>query len=162
MKAKTIYLMRHGLATHSTIGYGDQIVTAQILPEAIPVINKTAAFLKDKPTNANISSEFLRCRQTAEIVTNITNKQFTFDKRLNEFYDESFLQLKNRLQDFLKDLEKKNYANVLLCTHGAVIAGIKHLLLKNSLEEENLLDFALPGVLTIIQNGAIQEIDFSI
>ena len=161
MIPQTIYLMRHGLATHSTTGYGDTILTATILPEAIPVVKKIAEYLKDKPTNANFSSEFLRCKQTAKIVTDITNKQFEFDKRLNEFYDETFLQFKERLQNFIEDLEQKNVPHVLICTHGAVIAGLKHLLLRNTVLEENLLDFALPNVLTTIENGKIHEIDFS-
>lgn len=160
MKLQTVYLLRHGLATHSTNGYGDQIVTAQILPESIPIIKKMAEFLKDKPTDVNISSEFLRCKQTARMITNITNKQFEFDKRLNEFYEETFTQFKERLQNFLQEVGNKKYSSILICTHGAVIAGLKHLLLKNNLEEENLSDFALPNVLTIIQLRQIKEISF--
>lgn len=157
----TIYLLRHGLATHSTTGYGDQLITASILPESIPVIKKTAEYLLDKQTDLNYSSEFLRCRQTVEIISMITGKQFLFDKRLNEYNAESFEQFKIRLQSFLEDIKQKQVESLLICTHGAVIAGIKHLMINKKLNEENLLDFPIPGVLTVLNQGTIQEINFN-
>lgn len=162
MKFQKIILMRHGLATYSTTGYGDKIFSATILPESIPSIEKTAEYVKKIPTDYNVSSEFLRCRQTVQIVSAMTKKQFVFDKRINEFNEETFSNFKERLQNFLDELLQKNVKNILICTHGAVIAGLKQLVLTNNFQEEQLLDFPIPGVLTILENDQIQEINFNI
>lgn len=158
---KTFYLFRHALATKSLFGYGDKIVTAQILPEGIPPIKRMAKFLKTIPTDFNVRSEFIRCRQTAAIVTKIAGNQFITDKRLNEYNEESFSNLRNRVKEFLQDMKKSNYKNILICTHGAVIAATKNLLLKNRFGLLNLYDYPKTGVLLIIKDEKIAEIDFN-
>ncbi len=161
MENKTIYLVRHGLATKSTTGYGDKILTAELLPEAIPSIHRLANYLKDKPTDYNVSSEILRCKQTAAIITSRTDKKFVFDSRLNEYYQETFLQFSNRITLFFNDLKTKPYQNILICTHGAVIAGLKHLILSDSFTEENLTDYPPCGSLLTIRNGSFEVTDFN-
>ncbi len=161
MNKKTFYLFRHALATKSLFGYGDKIVTAEILKEAIPPIERMADFLKTVPSDFNACSEFTRCRQTAAIVTKKTGKQFTLDKRLNEYYDESFGDLRDRVKDFVEDMQTAKHTSILICTHGAVVAAIKNLILKNTFGILKLYDYPKTGVLLIIKGGRVEEIDFN-
>ncbi|MBI2430813.1 MAG: histidine phosphatase family protein [Candidatus Levybacteria bacterium] len=161
MSNKTFYIFRHGLATKSLFGYGDKIVTAELLAEGKPPIEKMANYLKKIPSQFNVCSEFVRCRQTAAIVTKKTGKKFTFDKRLNEYNEESFNDLRDRVKDFLQYIEKSNYQSVLICTHGAVIAAIKNLVLRNKFTLFQLYDYPKTGVLLVIKDGKIEEIDFN-
>lgn len=170
------YIFRHG-ETHTTKTgeeYGATIVTAEILPEGIPVIKRLANYLKDIPTDFNVRSEFARVKQTAEIISEITGKKFQKDKRLNDVmlppdsvnpkdypFIETYNDITKRVNGFLQDLDKKGYKNVLIGTHGGIIAAIKHLLIENKFEGDDLYDFPRPGVLTIIREGKIQEIDFN-
>ncbi|MEM7030344.1 MAG: histidine phosphatase family protein, partial [Chloroflexota bacterium] len=64
----TYYIFRHGLATHSKTGYGDDILTAEVLPEAIPKVKRLGQYLKDFEADYHVRSELIRCRQTADIV----------------------------------------------------------------------------------------------
>ena len=156
------YIFRHSLATLSKTGYGDQILTASILPEYTEPIKKMAQFLKDISPSANFSSEILRCRQTTAIISDITNKQFTTDQRLNEFNEETFNDLKNRVKNFLESLEKDRSENILICTHGAIAAGLKHFILENAFLEEDINDYPSCGQLLIIKNNQPEYLDFNI
>lgn len=160
--AKTYYIFRHGdtHATKTKTPYGDGVLTAPILPESKTYLEKIGFFLKNIPHSYNVSSEILRCRQTVEIVALAADKPFVFDKRLNEYNMETFDDYANRIMSFLSDVEQKAIDHIVICTHGAGIAALKHLLIRNELVEENLIDFSDPGVLTIIKHGTIEEIDF--
>ncbi len=161
---KTFYLFRHGLATHSTHGYGDKIITAEILPEGILPIKRMAMFLKTIPSDFQVCSEFIRCRQTAEIVTNIAGKRFMFDGAINEYapeLKEPFNNFQNRVKHFLKDLQQKPFQNIVICTHGAVIAAIKHLIVDGYFREKDLLNFPPCGALLIIEAKTVKQIDFN-
>jgi len=161
-------IFRHGLATHSPNGYGDEILTAGLLDEGIPAIEKLAQFLKGVAGDFRYSSEVPRCRQTAAIVTKITGKDFTFDARLNEYHQEPFLQFVERVENFLEDIIEKadryktqrvntqEPVTIWLCTHGAVIAAAKHLLLEGEHTQENELDYTQPGELLEIWKKNIQ------
>lgn len=161
MNNKTLYLFRHALATKSLFGYGDKILTAEILPEGKPPIERMADFLKTVPSDFNVCSEITRCQQTAGIVTEKTGKQFTLDKRLNEYYKESFGQLRDRVKDFLRDIEATKHKDILICTHGAVVTAIKNLILKNKFTMFQLYDYPKTGVLLIINGKHIEELDFN-
>jgi len=161
MVSKTFLILRHGLATHNVDGYGEKILTATVLPEGIPPIKRMGAYLKTQKTDIHIVSEFIRCQKTAKIITGITGEKFTTDKRVNEFYEETFTNFKQRIIQFLDDIQTQKGETILICTHGAVIAGIKSILLTDSFTEDNLLDFPKTGVLTIIQNNLVRELDFN-
>lgn len=161
MNNRTLYLFRHALATKSLFGYGDKILTAEILPEGIPPIERMADFLKTVPSDFNVCSEIKRCQQTAAIVTKRAKKEFIFDKRLNEYYKESFGQLRDRVKDFLRDIEVTKHKDILICTHGAVVTAIKNLILKNKFTMFQLYDYPKTGVLLIINGKSIKEIDFN-
>src|SRR5258708_6220560 len=122
---KTFLLFRHGLSTHSLHGYGDKILTAELLPEGIPPIQRMAEFLKEMPTDVNFVSPVLRCQQTAKIIEQGSGKVFMTDDRLSEYQaresTEEFTELRERCQDFLTEVQAMSAANILICSHGAVI-----------------------------------------
>jgi len=121
-------------------------------------------YLCNIPSDYHVCSEFLRCRQTAAIISNITGKAFVFDKRLNEYspeIQESFESFQNRVQAFFNDLQTKPYHNILICAHGSVIAAIKNLILADNFEESQLNDFPKTGMLLTIKNKKVEEVDFN-
>lgn len=159
----TYYIFRHGLATKSKTGYGKHITSAKLLPEAILPIQRLAEFLKDKSTRYNASSEFIRCRETTKIVSKITGKKFVFDKRLNEFYDVPFEEFVDRIKNFLREMKEKKYESVALCSHAAVITIILKLLKNEEVTDNDVYtNYPLPGVLVIVEDKKIEEIDFQV
>lgn len=162
--SQTFYIFRHGetLVSKTNSVYGDTVLTAEILPEGKPIIEKLGSFLKDIPTDFNVSSEFLRCRQTVEIVSRVSGKEFTFDRRLNELYDETIEEFIAKLKDFLKEVRQKNYPSVLICTHGAIIAILTELIVLGNLKSYDVTNYPRPGILRIIKAGKIQDLDFNL
>lgn len=159
---KTLYLFRHGLATKSTHGYGDAIKTAELLPEAYKPIEKMAEYLKNKPVDHFFSSEYIRCVQTSEIVTKITHFPFVTDERLNEYNNASSNDFLSRLVSFLTEVNTMTGDSIFICTHVADMVVLKKLFFHEAIDEEDLQsNFPLPGVLQIIQNGNIEEINFN-
>lgn len=143
----TWYLFRHALATHGKSGYGDTILTATILPEGIPPIERMAEHIKQLPETLNWSSEFMRCVQTTNIITKITGRKFMTDARLNEYYHESFEVFSERVRFWYNEIIASHPSAVLVCTHGAVIAGLKHLILEGEFLESQTLDYPKCGEL---------------
>lgn len=162
----TFYIFRHGetFATKRGTGYGVRIFSAPILPEATGALERMGAYLKNIPTEYNASSALKRCRQTAEIIGRESGKEFVFDKRLNEYFLESFGHFKQRLGSFLADIEKQRYESVVICTHGACISALISLLTakKDHQASFNLFQYPPPGVLTVIEETNIQEINFNV
>lgn len=162
---KTYYIFRHGetFATKAGTGYGVRVFSAPILPEAHAALERMGAYLAQVENSYNISSEILRCRQTVEIISEKSGKSFVFDKRLNEFFLESFGHFKKRLQSVLADIEKQTAENILICTHGAGISGLISLLTpkKDMPAAFDIFHYPMPGVLTIIKGETIQEVNFN-
>lgn len=160
------YILRHAqtYASKHNVSYGDgeENFNTHILPEGIPPIERVAKFFKEEGIDRYISSEYIRCKETARIISKATGMEFVFDKRLNEYLNESSENLLERLKNFLEDIESKGYNSVALCTHGAVIAAIKHLLIRGSLQGELLYDYPPPGILLIIDGKKIHELNFNI
>ncbi len=161
--SKTYYIFRHGetFATLKNRGYGLKIISASILESAKPVINKMALFLKNIPTDYNATSPYRRCLQTTQIITDITGKQFVIDKRLSEFFLETFGRLRNRVQNFINQMESSDHQTILICTHGAVMTAFISLLSKDEFRARDLSDYPRPGILIKISNGQIEEYDFN-
>lgn len=159
--SKTFYILRHALAVKKGEVYGERIFSARILAEGKPAIRRLADFIKNIPTDYNVTSEIIRCRQTAELITSITGKKFALDPRLNEYYQETFAELKNRVAVFLADVNSRNDQTFLICTHGAIIAVLKNLIVNGQCSEENLNDFPDPGVLLVIASMQISEHNFN-
>ena len=158
---KIFYLVRHGLATHSLHGYGRRKLTAPILPESIPSIQKIAQYLKTVKNSFQVSSEIIRCRHTSAIISQETGKVFTIDKRLNEEYHETIGEIRARVQNVLKDIEKKPEAHIIICTHGAIIAGIKNILINNAFVTKDMTDYSAPGTIIIIEGKKCQILNFN-
>ena len=158
---KTIYLVRHGLSTLSKHGYGKRKLTADLLPQGEPAVERIARYLEDVPESLNISSDLPRCRHTAAIITRITGKLFTFDKRLSEYYHETFTEFKSRIYDVLKDLSAAPEQNLIICTHGSVIAGITYFIMEHKFIYKNLYDYPKEGELLLIQNQKSRKLSFN-
>lgn len=161
----TIYIFRHGETRETKLGipYADNVYDSNILTEGKDAIREIGKYLKNIKTDANWASEFKRVKQTVEIVEEISGKKFRFDKRLNEFLDkaegETFFHLKKRVENLLADIKKKKA--IAICTHGAVIAAVKNLVLGEFIKKEQIYDFPRPGILWIIKENSLEEKDFN-
>ena len=157
------YIFRHGQTRNSKyhLPYPRDSRSIEILPEAVPALEKLAGYLKNIKSDYNVSSEYLRCRQSAAIVTKISGLEFEIDPRLNEKSGESFEDFKKRVKSFLEDMEKENHKTVVICTHGAVIAALKSLLLKGSFRRREIVFYPRPGVLLSIEGKKTEKIDFN-
>ena len=162
---KNYYLFRHGQTFFSKfqIPYGKHNLNAKILPEGKASLLRIGEFLKGVCSDCNISSEFLRCKQSVKIIEEISGKDFVFDPRLNEYYKVNFDDFKKRIANFLEEINKdpKN-ETVVICTHGAVIAGLKHLITEGQFNIREILDYPSTGVLLCIENKKIEERNFNL
>lgn len=164
MDDKIFYITRHGLATHSTNGYGDKVYTATLLPEGIPPIERMAEYLQTIPTDLNASSEVIRCRQTAALISKKTGKEFVFDSRLNEYWPgspEPFPTFRDRIKSFIDEIKTKKEKRILIVTHGSGIAALKYYILTGNFEKINLPDYIPCGTLLIINGKRPNLIDFN-
>ncbi len=161
---KKYYIFRHGdtFATKAGTAYGIKVFSAPILPEAKVALEKMGTYLNDHPTDYNVTSPLLRCRQTAKIVGELSDKQFETDKRLREFFLETIWNLRRRVKSFLKDLDNKGYETVAICTHGAVISELVNILTGRTLSWYQLPLYPDPGILTIITENNIEQINFNL
>jgi len=157
------YIFRHGQTFNSKnhVPYPEDNFPIEILPESIPVLEKLAVYLKNIPSDYNVSSEYVRCQQSVKVMTEISGLYFDNESRLNEFDKGSFEEFNKRIESFLNDLNQKNYKTVVICTHGAVVAGLKNILLGKNFDETKLRDFPDTGVLICIEGQKIEEINFN-
>jgi broad specificity phosphatase PhoE len=158
---QTWYLFRHALSTYSKTGYGEKVLTAEILPNETAPIQEMSVYLKTVNPSVNYSSEILRCRQTAQIITDNTQKIFIPDGRINEYHQIEFNDFATKIKDIVHEIEKLKTPNILICTHGAVVGAIKHLLLKGNFQEKDLADYPKCGELLIIKDKIPKLINFN-
>lgn len=149
---QTFYLFRHGLATHSADGYGDQALTATLLPEGKSAVHQLGIYLKQFPVELALTSPVPRCLQTAEIVAEHTGWQFQIEKQVTEYYPEVFAPFYDRLVNYTRELLTLPQHHIAICTHGGVIAGLRHLLTENRFAETQILDYPKPAGLVIINS----------
>lgn len=157
---KNWYIFRHGLATHSTQGYGDRILTAEVLPEGIPPIRRLGRYMQSVPFDDGVRSELIRCQQTAAIVTEATGRQFRADPRLNEQYRESFEVVRDRVHSFVEETLATPAQHIWVCTHGVIIAALKSFLTHGDFRRGDETDYTLPGQLLIIRGEDPDVIKF--
>lgn len=156
------YIFRHGMAVHPNESYGSRILTAELLPEGIPPIQRLARYLVHVSSDYQVCSEVLRCRQTAAIVTEATGKEFLIDPRLKEYYQESFDDLAERTRSFYEEIQQSGYQNVMICTHGAVIAALKHYLTEGQFTRRHETDYIQTGQLLLIRDDqSTNVLDFN-
>ena len=158
---KTWHLFRHGLATHSKEGYGDNIMTASILPESVPIIQRMGKYLSEVSDSVNFVSPYPRCRQTAAIVTEITGKKFQVDAQLAEYHQTTFTDFHKRVSDFVTSIIDVSLTDIIVCTHGAVVAGIQSLLIKDEFLESDLLNYPECGEIVIIKDKEVKTLDYN-
>jgi broad specificity phosphatase PhoE len=154
------YIFRHGLATHSKQGYGDRILTAEVLPEGIPPIQRLGVFMTTLPCDAAYRSEFLRCQQTAQIVTERTGIHFSPDTRLNEQYQENFSAVHDRVAAFVDEMSASQHTHIWVCTHGIIIAALRHFILDGRFVQSMENDYTQPGELLILADGHDEVVNF--
>lgn len=160
---KTYYIFRHG-ETFVTKGggwYWHRLYSAPILEEGRPIITKLAEYMKNVPSDYNVCSPFLRCQQTAEIVNKITGKVFTTDRRIREWDFEVPYYFKRRVLNFAVEMEKSEHQTIVICSHAYVIQVLVQYLTHGNVSLRQLVAAPLPGVLTIIKNKELTEINFN-
>ncbi|OGM20638.1 hypothetical protein A2955_02965 [Candidatus Woesebacteria bacterium RIFCSPLOWO2_01_FULL_37_19] len=163
----TYYIFRHG-ETHESkykINYGENIETAEILPEATPVTKRLAYYLKNERVGAYFSSPYLRCKQTMEIIKKITGKGVVYDKRIGEEKVnrnlETFEDMFARVKEFHNSLIQKNIKSASICTHGGPIAILSSLILSGKVNQDDLSNYPKTGVLLVIEEGKLKSLDFN-
>lgn len=158
-----LYLFRHGETLFSKNGlpYGENERTAEILPEGVRPVEKLAHYFSGILTEANFSSEYLRCRQTVDIIEKIAAKKFVFDPRLNELSESNLEFFAERVKNFWQSLIDQHIGSAAICTHGGVMAVLKHLQISGSFLPTAITDYPKPGVLLIIRDKVCEEIDFN-
>lgn len=159
---KIYYLIRHGRATYSNTGYGDQTLTKDLLPEGREQIQRLAEYIKEKniATDFCVSSPVPRCRETAEIITQVTGKNFQLDDRLSDQYQEGLAKVSDRVSRLLKEIEEQGHKKVMISTHGVVIAILTHLLVDREFQSRDEFDFPPPAGVRIITGRQVQELKF--
>jgi len=157
------YIFRHGetFSTRDGTPYGERQFEAEILPQGVPAIKRLAEKLKDRHFDYYYTSELLRCLQTSQIVASVLGVEFEKNKLLNEMLEPGFVEFRNRVKTLVAKMEEEEYKAYLLCTHGAVISALKHLLVFGKYEEENLLDYPIPGTLMVINRSGSEILDFN-
>lgn len=167
------YVFRHGDTSESVktlyrlliylFGKKRDTRDLDILPSGVAALEKIGAYLKNIHTDINFTSPYLRCVKSAEIVGKIANKKFVLNENLRELESkgEKFSSFHKRVSAFLKEVEGKKYSAVTICTHGAVIAAIKHLKIDGRFYFFQVVDYPNPGNLTIIKEGKLDQINFN-
>lgn len=159
----TFYIFRHGHTNATLTGtHYDEISkwTADIVPETVNLIKNIAEYLKKFKFDYSVSSEFTRCRNTVNIISKITKQKFEFDNRLNEDIEDDKDKFISRVSNFYNEIILRDYNNVAICTHGAVLAALKYLLLTGYVNSVQLNDFPPPGTIWVIKNKDFKEVVF--
>jgi len=160
---KTFYLFRHGQTYYSKneIPYGTNEHTADILDEARPPIEQIGQFLSTVPIDTAFRSELRRCEQTAHIIESTVQFRFTPTPLCNEFMEDSFEAFYKRMQTLTEMLEKASGDGIAVCTHGAVIAALKKMLLGQEFGAHDLMYYPKTGVVVKVSEGKLLELDFN-
>lgn len=159
------YIFRHGETQESKnhTSYSTRIETSAILPEGIPTIKRLARYLKKISPDGNYSSPYLRCRQTVEIIEQITKTDFISDKRISEFRrdKEDLDSMIYRITNFYEDIKRKNLNNIAICTHGYPVASLVLLITKGNVDKNDINNYPNPGVLIEIKEKKTNYLDFN-
>jgi broad specificity phosphatase PhoE len=160
---KTFYIFRHGQTyfSKSEIPYGENELTAHILPEARESIEKMGRFLASVNVDQAFRSEFLRCKETAQILESQKVTHFDPNPLFSEFVEPDFEVFLTRMEEakrFLLSLSANTFA---LCTHGAVVAALQKLLLDESFHAHELMYYPKTGVVVKVSGGKVENIDFN-
>lgn len=141
-----ITVVRHGQTNYNVVGLhnADPTVDVFLTEVGISEAKQLAEQFKNEPFDAIFVSELPRTKQTAEYINRFHNLPILVDKRLNDINSgcdgqkaaefraerdaspdsftyrregfESSEDVYNRTADFLRDIKKKGYENVLVVT----------------------------------------------
>ena len=141
-----IIVVRHGQTNYNVVGLhnADPTIDVFLTEVGINEAKQLAEQFKDEPFDAIFVSELPRTRQTAEYINQFHDLPIIVDKRLNDINSgcdgqkaaefraerdasldsftyhregfESSEDVYNRTADFLRDIKKKDYKNVLVVT----------------------------------------------
>jgi broad specificity phosphatase PhoE len=164
-----LYILRHGDTTESgnlffrLFGHKGSSFNLPILPKGLPPLQKIGEYLKSVPTEANFCSPYIRCVDSAKVVGKIADKKFDNESRISEFErnGEGFGYFYKRVKNFFDDIKSKKYSSVSICTHGAVIAALKHLATGRSFHRLQIWDFPKPGNLIVIKDSKVEILNFN-
>jgi len=134
-----IYLVRHA-DYEKTSGALKGRLPVNLSKQGIIQANRLKDFFAQLPIEMILSSAVMRCKQTSEIIAN-NNTPLQFDKRLlealtayqgymdgvwadhaythqSELGGETTKDVQQRMVDFYQELIKKEYQQVVVCSHG--------------------------------------------
>src|SRR4030043_1839294 len=104
------YIFRHGDTVNTDkpqIIHKEDTHKLHILPKGAATLKKIGNFLKNVSVDENFCSPYLRCRQSADIVAQITDDEYRLDNRISELEgEEKFSDFKERVIDFLSEIER--------------------------------------------------------
>jgi broad specificity phosphatase PhoE len=159
------YIFRHAITYFSknNLPYGDQIESAEILPEGVPAIERLGKYLKDISTDSNFTSPYKRCIQTSNIVTKMSEKNFVVDANLRDwdYRNETLDAMIQRIKLFMENITNQKLSSIAICTHGYPINAIISYIKKGMIDESDLDGYPDPGVLVIIKGRSIEYKDFN-
>jgi broad specificity phosphatase PhoE len=140
-----LYLLRHGESEYNVkdLINTNPKIDVSLTKKGVKQAEKAAKKLKKIKFDVILVSEFLRAKQTAEIVNRSLNVRFEVEPMLNEInlgYEgrpdkdflkaagnnllhfrgdgtESWQELKKRVGEFLTEIKKKDFENVLVVSH---------------------------------------------
>jgi broad specificity phosphatase PhoE len=162
-----LYVFRHGLARRPGQAYGDEWLTADVIPEGKPPITALGVWLAEAVARTaqlppiGFVSPVKRCQQTVALVdaafasAHHTPIAWHTEQRITEYWpeakNESFVQLHTRVEDFVERTLRSALAQapVCICTHGGDISALTYLIQHKTYQEANLLDYTHPGELLL-------------
>jgi broad specificity phosphatase PhoE len=164
-----LYIFRHGDTTETDkwwlkfIGRNYNSHNIKILPKARVALERIGSFLKGVKTDADFTSPYIRCIESSDIVGRISNKKYTVDKRIQELEREyrDLVGFNKRVTSFFNEIVGKNYSAISICTHGAVMGALKHLVIEGRFHRFQIWDYPAPGNLIIIKDGKVEKINFN-
>ncbi len=149
---KTWYIFRHGLAAHGRY-QGEEKLTADVLPEGKPAVIEMAEYLAQFEFDYFVSSPIPRTLTTAEIVSQKIGLDFEVDERIKDIYLESMAELRARVYEFWQELAASSRQQLLISTHGVIIAALRHFIIDGNFSDEQAYDFPDVASLLIIEDG---------
>jgi broad specificity phosphatase PhoE len=156
-----VLLVRHGLATLSLNGYGDDMLTAELLPKGKEAVENAAAFAAAQNPTQLWASPLRRCQQTAEILAAKTGLKVVTDPLLTEYseeMEETFAHFVSRMKEVVEKIRQQSPEKMLcICTHGAVIAALSHLLTNRAFSRLDLNDYPTPAGVRIIEQDKLTQ-----
>jgi broad specificity phosphatase PhoE len=156
-----LFVFRHGetFSTRDRVGYGDR-QNEGILSEGKEAVERIAEYLKEQKIERWYSSPFKRCIETMDLVMKTVEEKYVTDERLGEFYKKDWDLFVEGIREFIKEIRESGVKKVGVCTHGAVIAGIKFLWFDKEFFWENVHLYPDPGIVLVMDEYGLIEKNF--